>query len=106
MTDELRSALAIARDEWLASAAGKSAAEGEAAGIYLRHRVENAFCAGWQAAQHANWIKRGCQSRTRHATEAKAIKAASRTASKAKGASLRVYHCTHCAGWHLTHWER
>ena len=46
--------------------------------------------------------ERNCQRKIRHHSEAKALRAASRVAGKARVRHLRVYRCPHCQGWHLT----
>lgn len=45
----MKSALAKARDKWLASDEGKKRCEGQAAGKFLRNRLVEAFEAGWDA---------------------------------------------------------
>jgi len=45
---DLRTALAKARDEYLQN---KAALDGSPRGVYLRNRIEHAFCAGWNAAE-------------------------------------------------------
>ncbi len=52
MTEELRSPLAIARDDWFASAEGDRATAGMTSGQYLRNRLELAFIAGFSAAEN------------------------------------------------------
>lgn len=54
---DLRSPLAVSRDEWMQSIKGTRCAEGTAGGQYLRNRLEMAFIAGWNAAVNAKSLK-------------------------------------------------
>jgi len=51
MAKEIRSDLAKARDEWLASDEGQRCCTGSADGLFLRNRVECAFLAGSRIAE-------------------------------------------------------
>ena len=47
----MKSALAKARDKWLASDEGKGCCEGQASGQFLRNRISEAFIKGWDACE-------------------------------------------------------
>ncbi len=49
----MRHPQAVALDKWLASADGRSMAEGVTSGVYLENRLKRAFAAGWDAAVEA-----------------------------------------------------
>lgn len=42
-----------------------------------------------------------CLRKTRHNTQARALRAAARAAGRAQLRNLGVYRCHHCGGWHL-----
>ncbi len=48
-----KSALAKARDRWLASDTGKSCCAGKTEGQYLQNRLEKAFITGWDARERS-----------------------------------------------------
>lgn len=48
---DLRNDIAVARDKWMASEVGVECQAGMPVGIYLRNRLERAFCDGWEAAK-------------------------------------------------------
>ena len=50
----MKSALAKARDKWLASDEGKKCCEGQASGRFLRNRLVEAFIAGWDVRERKN----------------------------------------------------
>lgn len=93
---------AIAQEEWFQGAEGARCSDGAAAGIYLHNRLAAAFQAGWHANEQLARTRRGCTSKIRHATEAKALAAAARAAAKRHVKGLHVYRCPNCNGWHLT----
>ena len=48
---DLRNDIARARDTWLESVVGVECQAGMADGVYLRNRLIQAFCDGWEAAK-------------------------------------------------------